>query len=153
MPFSDVSRPLVLDELVQAAMAFRALLRFAVRRCRPLVLVVASVTHLCILRALHGLDHNGQVCVRCARFAALAGVGFRYNGQSVRQLHVGVGVQESCHSGMCAVDVLLVARAMQTTQQIAPTATGHSPGLHQTLAQNDWLLHEALVRKTGLVLL
>ena len=54
---------------------------------------------------------------------------------------------------MRAVDIRLVARAMQGTKAIATTSKRHAPAPHKTRAENDWPVDKPVARKLTLALL
>ena len=67
---------------------------------------------------------------------------FGCDGQSIWQLYVRIAMLRCQHSWMSAVDVWLVHRSMQGSDEILPALVGHLHLLQQAFAQDNALLDE-----------
>ena len=138
-PLADVIGALVSDICMELPVPFDELSEFTARLRRSLVLVVTSVSHLCVLSVLHGLNNLSELIDVVQIALCIADrivVRHLRDGKPVRQSDVRVRLQERAQRWVGAVHVLLVPRAVEGAQLVAATARVQVVLVHGSFAQH-----------------
>ena len=130
MPFSDVCGSCTLERCSKFPETFNAFLGLVARSRGALVLVVAGVSHLCVLARLDEVDYLSQVmrgraaAVGIVARARVVCVRICSYGEAVRKLHVGVGLEKHAQARVCSIEVGVAPWSDESTEMVSCSTRG-----------------------------